>query len=106
MGPKLAKHLVHLFSDNQTAVAIFQAGRGSDPFLQVCVKEIWLTSAIRDTTLAIGHVAGDSLNDTVDALTHWSLGQIYRDRVDALMKHRGISCMSVPQELLHISKHL
>ena len=35
-APKYANRLVHLFSDNTTAVSIFQAGRGRDPFLQAC----------------------------------------------------------------------
>ena len=30
-APTFTNQLVHLFSDNSTAVAIFQAGRGKDP---------------------------------------------------------------------------
>ena len=32
--------LVHLFSDGATAVAIFQAGRGRDPLIQACARDL------------------------------------------------------------------
>ena len=37
-APKLATQVVHLFCDNATVMAIFQAGRGRDPFLQACTS--------------------------------------------------------------------
>ena len=79
-APKLASQLVHLFCDNTTAVAIFQAGKGRDPFLHACTREMWLTSAIWDITLTIGHMARESLAASTDALSHWYLGQVYREK--------------------------
>ena len=81
-APKFANHLVHLFSDNATAVAICQAGKGSDSFLKACTREIWLTCAVWGITLAVGHVAWETLTSTVDVLSQWHLCQTYRDKVD------------------------
>ena len=72
---QLSGHLVHLFLDNATSVAIFQAGRGRDAFIQACEREIWLTCAAWDITLAVGHVSAMSLEGTADALSRWHLGQ-------------------------------
>ena len=36
----------HLFCDSATAVAIFQAGRERNTFLQACARELWLTCGI------------------------------------------------------------
>ena len=42
-APHLGHKLIHLYSDNATAVAIFQAGRGRDEFTQACAREVWIT---------------------------------------------------------------
>ena len=44
-APKYVNRLVHLFPDNTTAVAIFQAGRWKDYFLKAYAREIWLHCA-------------------------------------------------------------
>ena len=68
-APIFTKQLVYLFSDNSTAVTIFQAGKGKDPFIQACAREIWLTCTAWDVTMAVGHVLGASLSDTTDSLS-------------------------------------
>ena len=45
-APILVRRRVILQSDNCTALAIFQAGRGRNSHIQVCAREIWLTCAI------------------------------------------------------------
>ena len=39
-APLLADKLIHVYSDNATAVAIFQAGGGRDDFIQVCASDV------------------------------------------------------------------
>ena len=56
-------------------MAIFQVGRGRDAFIQACAREVWLTCAAWDITLAVGHVAGTMLEATADALSRFHLGQ-------------------------------
>ena len=104
--PMFTGYLVHLFSDNPTAVAIFQAGRGRDTFIQACTKEVWLTCTAWDITLAMGHVSGASLESTADALSRWHLGQPYQARMDRLLATHAITCISVPGELFHLSQDL
>ena len=48
---KLRGCLVHLQSDNATAMTIFKAGRGRDHFFQARVCEIWLECAQHEVTL-------------------------------------------------------
>ena len=65
-APKFAKHLIHLLPDNSMAVAILQAGKGRDLFLQACTWDIWLTCAAWDITLAMEHVAVVTITATTD----------------------------------------
>ena len=85
------------------AIAIFQAGKGTGSFLQAFTREIWLTFAAWGITLAVGHRAGVTLTSSVGALTWWHLGQTYKDKVDVLLKDKNIACISVRDDLLHIS---
>ena len=105
-APSFSKSLVHLFSDNTTAVAIFHVGRGRDSFLQACAREIWLTCAVWDITLAVGDVSGASLTDTADALSRWHLGQVYKDKVHLLLSANNITCTAVPPLLFTLSNDL
>ena len=79
-APKLATKLVHLFCDNATPMAISKAGKGWEPFLQACARNVWLTCVIWVITLTVGHMAGESLTTTANALSHWHLGQVDRDK--------------------------
>ena len=74
-APHFKGQLVHFLSDNASVVAIFQAGKGCDAFIDACARELWLTCTAWDITLEVGHVPGTSLEDTDDALSHWHMGQ-------------------------------
>ena len=75
-------------------------------FIQACVRDIGLTCATWDITLAVGHVPGTSLSDTADAFSRWHLGQSYRDKVAALLLEKHLSCIDVPDVLFSLSKDL
>ena len=83
--------LVHLFSDNATAVAIFQAGKGQDNFIQVCARELWLSCAAWEITVAVRHVPGISLEDTANALSRWHMDHTYQERLDRLLAYHNIT---------------
>ena len=51
LAPMFTRQLVHLFSDNTTAVTIFQVGKGRDAFIQAYAREIWLTCTAWNITL-------------------------------------------------------
>ena len=44
-----------------------------------CPRDIWLTCAKRDISLAIGHIPGEQLKDTADALSHCHQSVAYKD---------------------------
>ena len=67
--------LVHLYCDNESAVHIFQAGRGRNHFLQSCAHHLWLICASHDITLAVSHIPGEFLTSSADALSQWHTGQ-------------------------------
>ena len=106
MASHFRGHLVHLFTDNATAVAIFQAGMGRDDFIHACARELWLICVAGDITLAMGHVPGLLLEDTADTLSHWHLGHTYQLRVDRLLACHNISCISVPDQLFELAQDL
>ena len=60
---------MHLYSDSATAVAIFQAGRGRDPVIQVNASELWLRCSEHDIKLGISHTPGEELMNTADSAT-------------------------------------
>ena len=98
--------LVHLFSDNMASVGIFQAGQGRDPFLHQCARDIWLTYAKWDISLAIGHVPGDQLKDTTNTLSCWHLGSVYRDRFAKLVSVGDITMYQVPDDAFILSNDI
>ena len=69
-APHLAHKLVHRFFDNETVVAIFQAGRDRDEFIQACAREVWPMYTSWDITLVVGHIPGAQFTNTADALSH------------------------------------
>ena len=104
--PIFTKQVVHLFSDNSMAVAIFQAAKGKDIFIQSCAREIWLICASWDVTMGVGHIPGASISHTVDALSCWRMGQSYKDNIEALLLDNDISCIYVPDELFQLFNDL
>ena len=100
----MTHELVHLFSDNTTAVSIFQVGRGHDYFIHASAREVWLTCATWDITLEVGHVPGSLLSDTADALIRWHLGHGYKANVDSLVHSKGLNLHPIPTGLfcLHV----
>ena len=95
---KFSGKLLHLFCDNTTTVAIFQVRRGRDPFMQVCAKEVWLTCAISDVKLGVGHVAREDLIDSADTLSCWHSGQLFKDGVSCLITNSGVKMLQVPDD--------
>ena len=47
-----------------------------DTFRQACACQLWLICATYDITLGVGHVPGDTLLQSADALSCWYIGQL------------------------------
>ena len=92
-GPVLKHRNIQLQSDSATAVAVLQAGRGRDPLLQAAARELWLLSARHQFHLSVTHVPGEQLLTTADALSRFHLGPQFRNLVDTLIEHHGVTIM-------------
>ena len=90
-----SNRLVHPKCDNETAVTIFQAGCGRDHFIQACARQLLLTCTSYDITMAVGHIAGELLISSADALSHCHIGQQYKDHVNMLIKDKSVKIISV-----------
>ena len=81
-GKQFRTQLGHLSCDNETAVTIFQAGRGR-------AKQLWLICTSNDINLAVGYIAGELLISSAHVLRYWHMGQQYKDCVNMLIKDQG-----------------
>ena len=97
--------LVHLHTDNNTAAAIFQLGRGRDSYIQACARELWLICAVNDIMLVVSHVPGESLTETVDALSRFHLGQPFQGRVQRLVM-QGVRLVKIAHNPFQLSDEL
>ena len=85
-----------LHSDSATAMAIFQASRGRDQFIQACNKEIWLVCAVHAITLSFAHTPREQLTDTADTLSCFHTGGVYEERVHQL-REQGVCIVAIPK---------
>ena len=73
-----AGHRVRVWSDNTNACAAVTTGRSRDPFVQECVREIFLFTAAHNIELHISHRPGVQLR-RADALSRAHTAQHFRD---------------------------
>ena len=67
--------------------AIFQVGKGKDTFIHACPRQLWFTCAEWDITLGVSYISGEDLTImSADVLSHWNMGQHYKDRVHTLVQ--------------------
>ena len=63
---------VRIHCDNAAAVSVLNTGRGRDPFLLKCAREIWLLAALNDFEVEMVHTPG-TLMSSADALSRCHL---------------------------------
>ena len=76
-APILVGERVYSYSDSSMAVAILQAGKGRNSYIQACAMMIWLACALHDITLMCTLTPGDSLLSTANALSKFHLDGLY-----------------------------
>ena len=103
---RLRHKSVVLHCDSATAVAILQVGKGRDPFIQRCARELWLVTALHDINLSVQHIPGEELAATADALSRHHLGPLYRCRVEALVSRDHVSIIAPQRAIFTLSTSL
>ena len=81
---------VTVYCDNLACMQVLQLGRGCDPFLLQCAREIWLLSAWHDFTSVPHHHTGRE-NVLADCLSHWHLGEVDRLRFWQKADHQSFT---------------
>ena len=99
--------LVHLHTDNNMAVAIFQLGRGmpAEAYIQACARELWLICVPADITLVVSHIPGESLTETVDALSRFHMGHPFQGLVQHLVA-QGVQLVKTAHNPFQLSDEL
>ena len=96
---------VRVWSDNMNACCAVQSGRSRDPFIQDCVREIFLYTAAFDIELYLLHKAGAELT-RADALSRAHTAQCYRDWIAAdSVLGRAVE-VAVPDEYFELDNKL
>ena len=63
--------------DNSACVHVLNTGRGRDPYLLKCAREIWLLAATHDFTISSTHCLSAS-NTLADALSRMDFNAHYK----------------------------
>ena len=67
-----SKHWRHMgitiFCDNYSVVQVIMSGETKDPFLALCIRNIWLLKAYNDIDLMVRHIPG--INTIADTLSY------------------------------------
>ena len=94
--------LVHC--DNLGVVKVVKTGKTKDPFLALCIRNIWLLTASHDIDLDISHIPG-RFNIIADALSRiYSESIIHRDILVILEKYYHWE--KVPASYFNLETHL
>ena len=100
-APQFHGKLVHLYCDNATAVAIFQAGHSKDSCIQACARQLWFTCTTYYMTLAVGHYLESNAPHQ-----QMHTGQHYEDCVNYLVQERDIKLVEIPCDAFQLSRSL
>ena len=86
-------------------VAVVQAGRGRDQFIQACIREIWWAYAVNNITLSVVHTPEEQLTDSTDDLSWYHLVGLFKDCIHQL-RHHGVHIIPVSHTLFKLSPYL
>lgn len=98
-APQWQHSVITVYCDNMTAVSILSHGRGKDPFILQCAREIWLLSALHSFTVIPTHRPGCEMTIS-DALSRHHLHKSFRDIVSSLNNAQSIM---IPTDLFNLT---
>jgi hypothetical protein len=93
-APQLGGRCVELMSDSTVSVAVLQAGKGRDQFLQAASRELWLISALNQLNMRVSHVPGSTLLSSADAFSRAHTHASFRQLADDFCAHNNVSCIN------------
>ena len=94
---------MHLYCDYDTAVHIFQAGKGWDPFFESCARQLCLSCVSHDIILAVGYIPDEFLTSSANALSRWHMDQQFNDRVNCLIQDHGVMIINMSPQAFVLS---
>ena len=95
---------ISMFCDNFRVVFVVKTGKTNDPFLALCVRNIWLLTAFHDIDLQIHHVPGCH-NILADALLRVYSNSTVDDKILQKLREQYI-WEHVPSSYFDLDLHL
>ena len=83
---KWSGHHIVVSCDNAACVSVLNTGKGRNPYLLKCAREIWLLSALHDFTVSSRHCSSAS-NYLADTLSRMDSDPAYKRKFDRLHHH-------------------
>ena len=98
---KLGGLKVELLSDNTTCVSVINSQYSTNPFMQQCLRELWVLLALFNIQLVVRHVRGCD-NWLADSLSRFHTGD-FSVQFHALSTSLQLSECFVPDSLFHFT---
>ena len=96
---------VRVACDNTNACLAINSGRSKDPYIQSCVRELFLYCAAGDIELRADHTPGRLLT-RADALSRAHTGKVFRDKLNADTELRKAKEVRVPEDYFMLNNKL
>lgn len=88
------KH-VAIFCDNMATVSVLTAGRGEDPLMRACSREIWYLAATNDANISVFHRPGVDNTDP-DTLSRAHLSERFNTKLQEFVTRTGREPTVIP----------
>ena len=99
---ELHGHVVRVRCDNASAVSVLQHGRGRDPFLLACARDVWHLTARFNFEIRIEHVPGHE-NHLADQLSRYYVDKSCRAQIEDYIAHNDTTLHTIPPEWFMVS---
>ena len=96
----LTAHRIEIRTDNIASMFSLNTGRGRDPILLACARELWMVAATQQLSIDLVHHPGASLV-LADVLSRRHNSAHHHRLAEALVSHRNL-LRAEPVELDHV----
>ena len=97
---KLQGLTVEIMVDNAATVHAINNQRSKDPFMQDCLRELWLYLALHNINLLARPVEG-SVNYFADALSRFHLGPDFKSRVSSIVTQQDLCEKALSEDIFN-----